>query len=203
MTNNGLGQGLGPAAQAVFRGAVGALLRERYDRPVMSNLIRPHYVEFMIGAALGSAWTVVSADWAGWDLEHAEGARIEVKQSAALQTWSGRPSLNSRTTRGSFDVRRRTGYWTDGGARWLAYEGRSADLFVFAWHPVVEASGADQRDPWQWLFYVVPERELPLQKTIGLAAIGRRWKPVGFDDLAAAVDEAVRALPELKARTAG
>lgn len=203
MMNREPGQGLGEPARTLFAEAVGALLRERYDRPVMSNLIRPHYVEFMIGAALGSAWTVVSADWAGWDLEHAGGARIEVKQSAALQTWTGRQSLNGRTTRGSFDVRRRTGYWTDGGARWLAYDGRAADLFVFAWHPVVDAARADQRDPWQWLFYIVPERELPPQKTMGLATIRRRWSLVGFDDLAAAVDEAVRALPELKARMTG
>jgi hypothetical protein len=120
-----------------------------------------------------------------------------------LQTWTGRPSLAGRPTRGSFDVRRRSGYWTDGGARWLAYDGRSADLFVFAWHPVADPAYADQRDPWQWRFHVVPERELPAQKTIGLVTVERRWRPVGFDDLREAVAAALRDLPDLKARAAG
>ena len=106
---------------------------------------------------------------------------------AALQTWTGRPSLAGRTTRGS----------------WLAHEGRSADLFVFAWHPVTDPARADQRDPWRWRFHVVPEREPPAQETIGLATIERRWRPVGFDDLRGAVAAALQDLPDLKARAAG
>lgn len=52
--------------------------------------MRPVYVEFMIAVILGEGWRLVSADWAGWDLENAQGARVEVKQSAARQTWTDR-----------------------------------------------------------------------------------------------------------------
>ena len=173
MASEELGEKLPASARTLFVDAVGQLIRERYDQRIMSNLIRPHYVEFMVGAALDGEWRVISADWAGWDLEHTGGARVEIKQSAALQTWTGRQSLDGRTTRGCFDVRRRTGYWTDNGARWIASDGRCADLFIFAWHPVTDRASADQRDPWQWQFHVVLERDLPAQKTISLTTIKR------------------------------
>jgi hypothetical protein len=36
--------------------------------------------------ALGGDGPLVSADWSGWDLQHKDGARLEVKPSAARQT---------------------------------------------------------------------------------------------------------------------
>jgi hypothetical protein len=64
------------------------IIRELFDQPVISNLYRPHYVERMVALALGEGFTLVSADWAGWDIESAEGLRVEVKQAAAWQTWT-------------------------------------------------------------------------------------------------------------------
>src|SRR3954449_5896256 len=144
-----LGESLDEPARTVFSAAVNLLVSERFDQRIMSNLVRPDYVEFMVAAVLKNGWRIVSADWSGWDLEHAGGARIEVKQSAARQTWTDRESLIGRTTRSSFDVRRRTGYYTDNGAKWLAYEGRGGDLFLFAWAPRARLYRADPCDPLQ------------------------------------------------------
>jgi hypothetical protein len=56
----------------------------------------------------------------------------------------------------------------------VAWAGRPADLFVFAWHPVIDPARVDHRDPWPWLFFVVPEHALPVrQKRLGLTLIER------------------------------
>jgi hypothetical protein len=162
-------------AKAILDQATRRLIQERYDQPVMSNLVRPDHVEFLISVALGGDWPLVSADGSGWDLQHKDGARLEVKPSAAQQTWTGRASLEGRATRGSFDVGGRKGCWVEGGKQHVAWEGRPADLFVFAWHPVIDPARVDQRDPRPWLFFVVPEPALPVpQKRLGLALIERR-----------------------------
>jgi hypothetical protein len=109
------------------------------------------------------------------------GCQARGKQSAARQTWTGHGSLeDGRHARGSFDIAGRKGYWIE--------EGRPADLFVFAWHPVIDLARVDHRDPRPWLFFVMPEPALPVrQKRLGLARIERRWPAVGFADLPAAV----------------
>ena len=68
---------------------------------------------------------------------------------------------------------------------------------------MTDLAHADHRDPWQWQFYIVPERELPTQKTIGLATIHRRWRPVGYGALAEAVNAAILTMPNLKATSVG
>jgi hypothetical protein len=110
----------------------------------------------MVAAILGDEWELVSGDWSGWDLVNKQGARIEVKQSAALQTWTGRVSLEGRTTPGTFDIAR---------------------------HQITDPSYADHRDVRQWRFFVVREDELPMQKTVRLSIIERRWNAVGFRQL--------------------
>ena len=74
------------SARAFVRGILDSIAADLYDRPIITNNIRPHYVERMIVRALGDGWTLVSADWSGWDIESATGVRVEVKQSAVRQT---------------------------------------------------------------------------------------------------------------------
>jgi len=169
------------------------IIRDLFDQLVISNLYLPHYVERMIALALGEGFALVSADWAAWDIESSEGVRIEVKHSAAWQTWSdvtgGKPS------KGVFDISARTGHWTDGGAKWVPKAGRQADLYVFAWHPITEPDKVDHRDPSQWLFYVVPAAELPAeQNTIRQSVVARRWSERRFSELRSAVRKLVKEL---------
>ncbi len=113
---------------------------------------------------LGSDWRLVGGDWAAWDLENKNEDRLEVKQSAARQSWNA-PSSGISAPR--FDIKKRKGYWKN-GTTWVSQVGRFADIYVFAWHPITDDS-CDHRDPSQWMFYVVPTNQLPDQKSIGLS----------------------------------
>jgi hypothetical protein len=124
---------------------------------LVSNIYRGLVAEIIVGAALGSDWRLCSGDWRGWDFEHPTGLRLEVKQSAARQTWTG----TRKATVPKFDIRTRTGYFE--GADWVADPRRFAHIYVFAHHPVMDAS-ADHCDPSQWRFHVVAADRLPVVK---------------------------------------
>ena len=138
-----------------------------FDVPIMGNVERGMYVEQMILQILGSSWTYVGHDWAGWDLERADGVRVEIKQSARRQVWSKRAAAQMRYT-----IAPRAGYYTVDG-EWIEKTGRHADVYIFASHAGFEPMReVDHRDPSQWTFHVVAERALPRrQRTIGLCAI--------------------------------
>lgn len=145
------------------------MLKRRYDGPIMNNVSRGDYVECMIAITLGTDWQLAWAhgwDWAAWDLEHlSSGARLEIKQAAARQTWD----KGQTPARGNpaFDIAPRRGYWTREG-QWIDSPGRAADVYIFAWHGRGD-NDADQTDPRQWRFFVVEERHLPQgQKSIRL-----------------------------------
>ena len=113
-----------------------------------------------------------SYDWAPWDLEHLPlGWKIEVKQSAALQTWDfgvfpGRPS------KPRYDIAPREFKTVDPNGIDRVEIVRSADIYIFAWNPVVDSNLVDHRDPEQWEFFVAPKEMLPQnQKSIGLTSL--------------------------------
>jgi hypothetical protein len=194
------GNGLHGMSLDIFNAASRRLMAEPYDKRIMSNLMRPAYVEFMIAVILGDGWRLVSADWAGWDLENDRGARIEVKQSAARQTWTDRASLGGRATRGIFDIKVRRGYWREGGFEYVELDGRrAADVFIFAWHPFEALEHADHRDAAQWHFYIVPEGRLPpQQKTIGLTAVRQLAEQCSAENIAEGICAALGNLTGLK-----
>jgi hypothetical protein len=157
-----------------------------FGNPVVSNIYRGLVAEVIVGTALGSEWRMCSGDWRGWDFEHPSGLRLEVKQSAARQTWTG----TRKATVPIFDIRTRTGYFE--GADWVADPRRFAHIYVFAFHPITEAS-ADHCDPRQWCFHVVAANRLPSSKTISLAKVTLLSGSVPWLDLGAAV-ESMRAI---------
>jgi hypothetical protein len=154
-----------------------------FGNPLIENSFRGFVVEIIVGSALGSTWRLCSADWYGWDFEHASGCRLEVKQSAARQTWAA-PKKPSPP---SFDIRERTGYYE--GAEWIKKAGRLAQIYVFAYHPIRNDS-ADHRDPSQWRFHVVPAKQLPASKTIGLVRVALLSDAVPWIGLSEAVESA-------------
>jgi hypothetical protein len=109
-----------------------------FGSPLASNIYRGLVAEIIVGAALGPEWELCSGDWRGWDCEHPTGLRLEVKQSAARQTWTG----TRKATVPIFDIRTRTGYFdrADG----VADPRRFAHINVFAHHPIMHTS-ADHR----------------------------------------------------------
>jgi hypothetical protein len=162
-----------PSARAIVDRAAAVT----FDRPLVTNVHRSVLVEAIVDAALAPTWTWCAADYASWDFEHSDGTRLEVKQSAARQSWA---TETSATSKASFDVAPRTGFW-ENQTVWIDLPGRSAHIYVLAHHPVAGVD-ADHRDPLQWDFYVVPTCKLPPTKRVSLAGLGA-YLPNKFDRL--------------------
>ncbi len=189
-----------PKNAALYRRIQTTLIR-RYDTPVMNNIHRGDYVECLVTFTLGTEWWLTYTrgwDWAAWDCQHTSGARLEVKQAAARQSWDRERLAPRRAPR--FDIATRTGYWTEDGSRWVNSPGRPADLYVFAWHDERRDGSVNHRDANQWLFFVVAEQDLPKnQKTIGLTGLKAIVSPCRIADLKRAVENACPAREALKA----
>ena len=191
-----------PESQARHRRVLD-MLRRQYNQAVMNNTHRAEYVECLIASELGPDWELMwerGRDWAGWDCQHttSEG-RIEIKQSAARQSWDLEALAPRRSPR--FDIAPRTRYWTEqGGGRWVDHQGRPADLYVFAWHDKRRDGDADHRNAGQWFFFVVAEQDLPRnQKSLGLTGLRAITSPCRIADLARAVRNACPEPDALKA----
>lgn len=153
-----------------------------FGRPLIQNNLRAMVVEAMVDLALPEGWRWSSADWAGWDFEHNDGTRLEVKQSAARQTWAAPRNPGQRR----FDAALRQGRWE--GSVWLNEPGRHAHLYLFADHPITDDT-ADHRDPAQWLFYLVAASALPSAKTVSLNRVALLAAPSRYDELAVFVEK--------------
>jgi hypothetical protein len=162
--------------------------QELFGRPLVTNIVRAILVEAMLARALVDDWTWCSADYAGWDFQSSCGVRLEVKQSAARQSWAPQDAPASKS---SFDIAARIGRYD--GKVWIPEPGRAAHIYVFAHHPRIDPQ-ADHRDPAQWDFYVVPTARLPDTRTISLTNVQRFVQPVGIDGVRAALAEAQQRL---------
>lgn len=147
-----------------------------FDRPLIQNQYRSAFVEAMIEPYLArEGWRHVGDNWAGWDFEHERGTRLELKQSAAWQTWdpvkhAAASTLPAKAALGIFDIASRTGWWDAAGLVWTREAGRPANVYVFAWHGLLGAA-ADHRNPYQWQFFILPSAILPPQKTLRLSRL--------------------------------
>ena len=170
-----------------------AMLEGRYGEPLLDNVYRSDYVECLVALTLGDGWRLPWMDgwhWAPWDLDHPSfPEKIEVKQSAVLQAWTTGDAQRSAPR---FDIKPRKGYWPEDGSAWVNCPGRPADIWVFAWHGESRRERADHRDPSQWRFFVVTERQLPDQKSIGLRTLEKIVSPCGVSELGDAVEHARR-----------
>ena len=154
-----------------------------FDVNLMQNNLRGLYVEHLVAELLGEGWNLKSGDWAAWDIEHDDGTRIEVKQSASKQSWV-RPSGGA--SRPTFSIRTPRYNWN--GAIRTETDRRQAHIYVFAWHGE-SGNDADHRRSDQWTFYVVPERCLPKQSTISLNPLRKLAVPVKASELRRRVKE--------------
>jgi hypothetical protein len=166
---------------------INRLISRLYRSPIIRNDLRGELVEEVIAMGLESEWNSCGGDWASCDLKRAsDGLRMQVKQSAALQSWTVPDGPKPKPR---FSIKSKKYRW-EGPLR-FDDAGRQADIFIFAWHDRIDES-ADHRDPDQWQFFVVAERDLPDQKSISLSILCKLAQSVSFDALA---DE-VRALAD-------
>ncbi len=159
------------ASQAAFGG------------PLVTNVLRGQVVEAIVALALEPEWTWCAADYNSWDFERVDGIRLEVKQSAARQSWA--PPSHGRISP-SFEIKARTGRWE--GAVFVPEPGRAAQIYIFAFHPVLD-DHADHRDPEQWEFYPVRTTDLPARQRVGLKTVRRLANAVAFCDLKSRIRE--------------
>jgi len=150
-----------------------------FGRPLVTNVLRAQLVEAMIALVLEPDWRWCGGDYAPCDFERPDGMRLEVKQSAARQSWS-----TEKPSKAIFDVAARTGRNEAHG--WVEEYGRAAHIYVFAHHPTFDDT-ADHRDPMQWQFYVVPTTVLPDVKQIALGTIKTMAEAVPISTLAETV----------------
>ena len=166
-----------------------------HDQPLMVNVWRGVYVECMVALALGGTWRQSDDGWSHWDLEHiATRAWMEIKQSARQQ--QPQPGYDGEAKSPSFSIARKQEVWNPGRAV-LPRPQRVADLYLFAWHPVVGAR-ADHRRTDQWRFHVLAESVLADQKSIALPPLEELAPSVSHDELPEAVEEARLGLVGLK-----
>jgi Rad3-related DNA helicase len=166
-----------PAVEEIVRRASAEL----FDKKLLTNIHRAVVVEAIVATALEPEWQWCSMDYASCDFRRG-GVRLEVKQSASLQSWN---AATLKPSKCSFDIAERTGELKD-GITWKPGQRRNADIYVLCHHPVVSRK-ADHRDASQWRFFVVPEASLPKQRTISLGVVERLAAPVGWRDLRRAV----------------
>ncbi|QDH35874.1 hypothetical protein [Porphyrobacter sp. YT40] len=145
-------------------------------RPLVNNAFRGLLVEAMLAQVLEPDWRWCSQDWASHDFENAAGVRLEVKQSAALQSWSNGAA---RASSGRFDIAPRKLRW-EGDVR-TRIDGRHAAIYVLAWHPEADLARADHRCADQWQFFCLAEQDLPNQKSIAINMVKAMVKPVAID----------------------
>ena len=161
-------------------------LQHQFKRKIMNNVLRGAYVECLIAEQCGPDWMLtweLEHDWAAWDLEHTPtGMRIEIKNSARRQSWH--TGTESPPAPPRFTVKWPKEYWN--GTHYVQVpEGtQPTDVYIFAWHAEGRQGVADQRNPDQWQYYVVPTSLLPpMQKSIGLKWLNTVTDPVSGDQL--------------------
>jgi len=154
-----------------------------FGAPLITNVLRGAVAEAIIACALEPQWTWCSADYASWDFEHDDGVRLEVKQSAARQSWA---KSDAKPSVAGFDIAPCQGYWNTQG-QWVPEPGRQAQIYILAHHPIADDS-ADHRDPAQWDFYVIATSALPATRRISLTSLRRLAEPCSYAALRSRVD---------------
>lgn len=156
----------------------GRLSHRLFGGPILENRFRGLFVEELVGIALEPDWSYAGGDWAAYDfVSRCQRWKLEVKQSAAKQSWAGKPGS------GSFSIREAAGLWS--GSMWEEFEvpKRMADIYVFGWHALTIPE-TDHTNPGQWDFFVVESSDLPQgQKNISLNVVSRITSPVKLDQL--------------------
>ena len=154
------------------------------------NTIRGFLVEFLVAQAVG-ATAPHRVEWAPFDVEGADGTRIEVKATAYLQSWVS-PKLT--TPRWTFKTVDSAKSWDEDSGKEIPIDPIDrADVWVFALQTSQVPEEYDPLDIDQWEFRAFPHVQLLelKQRSTGISTLDRLGvTPVAFDGLADAVKKA-------------
>lgn len=164
-----------------------------YSDRILNNSHRGDVVEMIVLSALGSDWRLVGLGWHPWDLQRGNGEdriRIQVKHCAALQLWGPTKRLQL-----NFGWKKKVAeyFFRDNPGEDIESQGWFCDVFVFGLHRDKDKDSADQVDPNQWEFLVIPVIELKEgQNSMVLSEALKRWNPVSWSELAKSVEQAIK-----------
>lgn len=148
---------------------------------LVSNATRGRLAEFIVAAALGIDTTIVRDEWGAYDLESAEGIKIEVKASAYIQTWK-----QKKLSPVSFSIKN-TRTWNTATGVYNIESKRQADIYVFCLLHHTDQATINPLNLNQWEFYVcsaqVLNEKYPLAKSISLTKLKRLVTLAPFDKL--------------------
>ncbi len=170
---------------------------EIYSGRILNNAHRGDVVEMMVLAGLGSEWKHVGLGWHPWDLQRGHGferVRIQVKQTAAIQLWG---NTVRRTLKFDWKPNAPSYFERDNPGELIETEGWFCDLFVFGMHDETDIEIADQVDPAQWKFMVIPVCTLTRgTQSMLLSKALTRWPVVVWDDLKLTVENSLKVANE-------
>ncbi len=139
------------------------MVREVFAHRILENSFRGYWCEYMIAEALGPTVRAVGLGWNAWDLqigddksEFPDRIRIQVKNSAARQSWHTQSSPISKSVF-HLSYRKRPFYFEDQNPGVHCEEiGFMCELFVLCFHDGEDIDSVDQREPGEWKFYLLP-----------------------------------------------
>lgn len=176
--------------------------REMYSGKILNNAHRGHVVEAMVLSALSpdhalgpDQWRLTALGWHPWDLQRGKGedrVRIQVKQCAWLQLWTPKNDKEDLRLHFVWKKSRPRYFKRDYPDEDIEREGWFCDMFVFGVHEEKDRDRADQVDPDQWTFLVIPAHELREDlKSLSLEDAKAKWPPVSWSGLAESVESAI------------
>ncbi len=155
---------------------------------LLDNTSRGILAEFLVASALGLADGVRNT-WDPFDIQTADGIKVEVKSSAYIQSWGQK--THSKI---SFTVRQ-TRNWNETENTYAKDPSRQADVYVFCLLAHKDKATIDPMNLDQWCFYVVSSKtldeKLGTQKSVVLSRLVEIGAlPVGYADLKASITDA-------------
>ncbi|MGI8546483.1 MAG: hypothetical protein ACR2M1_03985 [Gemmatimonadaceae bacterium] len=137
---------------------------------LLSNTMRGLVAEFLVACDLGVT-DQPRVEWNAFDLMTREGAKVEVKSAAYLQSW-----WQDRHSDIRFGIASTKG-WNRETNKSDEMSMRQADVYVFALLATKDKARVDPLDVEQWEFYILLTETLnsaiPDQRTIGLTTLRR------------------------------
>jgi hypothetical protein len=158
-----------------------------------SNVLRGRLAEYLVARALQLPLEC-RVEWDACDLRLPNGAGVEVKSAAYVQSWE-----QSRPSRITFGIQP-TSAWDATTNTAPAERRRAAAIYIFCLLHHPDRATINPLDLAQWEFFVLPARVLdekcPTQKTISLKSLqALEPQQCHFSDLAGIVREVTAVAP--------
>lgn len=135
---------------------------------LVNNALRGVLAEYLVATAIGCDLSP-RREWDDYDLETAEGIKVEVKSAAYLQSWSQQDYSAIQ-----FSIKPSQG-WNALDNTYSPQSKRQADVYVFCVLKHKDKTTVDPLNVSQWDFYILPTHvlndQLPQQSTLGLSRL--------------------------------